>query len=153
MNVAKLRDLTDLEELASKAGLPNLSRFIDHATRWTHAGDKPSEMPDYFTEQLAAELADFLPKLPNVAGFDSEVEFAIGYKPVVLELLPEIDADELRKWQGFYGQVFRNSDVKATDAMTRHQIWTPLIQDLATFLAKRRLFAKLRRTSPALQRA
>ena len=85
MDLAKLRHLTDLEELASKAGLTNLSRFIDRVAHWGHAGEMPSEMPDYFTEQLASELSDFLPRLPKLAGFDSEIEFAIGYKPVSME--------------------------------------------------------------------
>lgn len=147
MPEATVDDLLGLARLADQNGFGRLSHIVEVITSWAQSG-KPGDIDAYYARPAALDLSDFLPKLPELAGYNSEIEFVLGYKPLGMALLPEADADELRTWHGFQGRAFGHLDVSDhDDTATIRDHWIPLVHDLARFLGRRRRIARLRKAA------
>ena len=145
MPEATVDDLLGLASLADQNGLGKLSRVVEVITAWAQSG-KPGDIDAYYARGAALDLSDLLPKLPELAGYNSEIEFILGYKPLAMALLPEADANDLRTWHGFQGRAFSNLDVSdRDDAATIRDLWIPLVHELASFVGRRRRIARLRK--------
>ena|SRR5437867_1487365 len=145
MPEATVDDLLGLANLAEQNGFGRLSRIVEVITAWAQSG-KPGDIDAYYARGAALDLSDLMPKLPELTGYNAEIEFVLGYKPLETALLPEADADELRTWQGFQGRAFGNLDVSdRDDAATIRDHWIPLVHDLARFVGRRRRIARLRK--------
>ena len=146
MTTATLSDLEALEELARQDGLTELARVIGVIANWSQTGKSDGAVPAMYARNTASDLTDLIAKLPKVSGFDSEIEFVLGYKPLNFGLLPELDSQDLSAWQTFQGRAFRNAAaVDTDDADELRREWIDLIHQLATFVAKRRRIARVRR--------
>jgi hypothetical protein len=141
-SVSTPNDLSSLQELADRNGFHQLARMIAVLSDWSRTGNADGEIPDQYALEAALDLMEFLPMLPKLDGYDSELDFVLGYKPLYLGLLPETDAAEIRVWQSFQGRAFRSAEASGSDKHEplRDQ-WTPLIHGLATFVATRRRIA------------
>jgi hypothetical protein len=138
-------DLYGLSRLADQNGFGRLSHIVEVITSWAQSG-KAGDLDAYYARGAALDLLDMLPKLPELAGYNSEIEFVLGYKPLAMVVLPEGDADGLRTWHGFQSRAFANVDVSERDDMaTIRDRWIPLVHDLARFLARRRRIARVRK--------
>lgn len=146
MTTATLSDLSALGDLARQNGGGELARTIDVIADWSQAGKADGQIPAMYARNAGSDLTDLMAKLPKLSGFESEIEFVLGYKPLYFGLLPDPDSQDLSTWQAFQGRAFRNAaavDTDDTDELRRE--WIDLIHQLATFVAKRRRIARVRR--------
>jgi len=145
LTTATSSDLWALAELARQNGAIELARVIEVIANWSETGKSDGLVPAMYARNAASDLTELVAKLPKVSGFDSEIEFVLGYKPLYLGLLPDPDSQDLSAWQGFQGRAFRNAAAVETD--DPHELrreWIDLVHELATFVAKRRRIAKAR---------
>lgn len=145
MTTATLSDLSALADLARQHGVIELARVIEVIAERSGTGKSDGEVPPMYARKAATDLTELMAKLPKVFGFDSEIEFVLGYKPLYLGLLPDPDTRDLTAWQGYQGRAFRNAGAVDTDDPNElSREWTDLVSELATFVAKRRRIARAR---------
>jgi hypothetical protein len=142
---ATVDEVYGLAGLAEENGCGMLNRLVEVIGAWAQSGT-PGDIDAYYARGAALDLSDLLPKLPELAGYNSEIEFVLGYKPLAMAALPEADVDELKRWQSFHGRAFANVDVSERDeAAAIRDCWIPLVNDLARFLGRRRRIARARK--------
>jgi hypothetical protein len=147
VEVIKQADLAELEELAHQNRFMDLGRFIGVIANWSVTGKTDGQLPAMYARDAASDITDLMAKLPKLLGFDSEIEFVLGYKPLYFGLLSDLDSRDLSAWQGFQGRAFRNAAAVETDDPDElRREWIDLVNQLATFIAKRRRIARARRT-------
>jgi hypothetical protein len=145
LSEATVDELHALAGLADQHGFGGLSRVVEVITAWAQSGE-PGDINAYYARGAALDLSGLLPKLPELTGYNSEIEFVLGYKPLAMAVLPEADADELRTWHGLQGRAFGNIDVSNSDDMvTVRDYWILLVHDLAKFLGRRQRIARARK--------
>jgi hypothetical protein len=143
--MATQSDMSALEELARQSGVIELSRVVGVIANWSATGKTDGQVPAMYARNAASDLTELIAKLPKLAGFDSEIEFVIGYKPLDFGLLPDPDSQAVSAWLGFQGRAFRNAAAMDTDdADELRREWTDLVHELATFVGKRRRIARAR---------
>jgi len=132
------QELSQLEALASREGLSHLARMIDVVMSWISSPQLQGNVPPDISANAAVDLIDLLDKLPKVIGYESEVAFVLGYKPLDFGNLPVPDKAVIHDWSEFHNQAI----TRAGDPMTRdpdelRSEWEKLVDGLAVFVAKR----------------